>query len=179
MLDFRRLRRGYCIRVILPADHRVTNLNFSDRDLFSVNPARQPTPCLQPQSIRIPSLAARSLSSTPLLQKFTPVFETNSPQGRYWPQVSGRGRSPVVQQDTREQKMSAGGYYDIDAILSEEIRVPCSFTLDAVGMGVLDPTTSDEDLSQGAKVSPLTSLMLYLAPALESAPTSVNLWGGR
>lgn len=48
--------------------------------------------------------------------------------------------------------MAAGGYYDIDTILSEEIRVPCVFTLDAVGMGVLDPTTSDEDLSQGAKV---------------------------
>eukprot|EP00752_Nemacystus_decipiens_P004561 g4163.t1 len=48
--------------------------------------------------------------------------------------------------------MSAGGYYDIDSILSEEVRVPCVFALDAVGMGVLDPTTSDEDLSQGAKV---------------------------
>lgn len=46
----------------------------------------------------------------------------------------------------------AGGYYDIDSILSEEVRVPCVFTLDAVGMGMLDPTTSDEDLSQGAKV---------------------------
>jgi len=49
-------------------------------------------------------------------------------------------------------KMSTGGYYDIDAILSEEVRVPCVFALDAVGMGMLDPTTSDEDLSQGAKV---------------------------
>lgn len=48
--------------------------------------------------------------------------------------------------------MSAGGYYDIDSILSEEVRVPCVFALDAVGMGMLDPTTSDEDLSQGAKV---------------------------
>ncbi|CAM9320591.1 unnamed protein product [Hapterophycus canaliculatus] len=48
--------------------------------------------------------------------------------------------------------MSTGGYYDIDSILSEEVRVPCTFTLDAIGMGVLDPTTSDEDLSQGAKV---------------------------
>lgn len=46
----------------------------------------------------------------------------------------------------------SGGYYDIDAILSEEIRVPTVFTLDAVGMGMLDPTTSEEDLSQGAKV---------------------------
>lgn len=49
--------------------------------------------------------------------------------------------------------MSTGGYYDIDAILSEEVRVPCVFALDAVGMGMLDPTTSDEDLSQGAKVN--------------------------
>ncbi|CAN0109421.1 unnamed protein product, partial [Sphacelaria rigidula] len=37
----------------------------------------------------------------------------------------------------------------MDSILSEEERVPCIFTLDAVGMGMLDPTTSEEDLAQG------------------------------
>lgn len=46
----------------------------------------------------------------------------------------------------------SGGYYDIETILGEEERVPCVFTLDAMGMGTLDPTTSDEDLRQGAKV---------------------------
>lgn len=46
----------------------------------------------------------------------------------------------------------SGGYYDMDAILSEEERVPCVFTLDATGMGMLDPTTSEEDLAQGTKV---------------------------
>lgn len=56
--------------------------------------------------------------------------------------------------------MSAGGYYDIDSILSEEVRVPCVFALDAVGMGMLDPTTSDEDLSQGAKVRRRVPLLL-------------------
>ena len=30
--------------------------------------------------------------------------------------------------------------------------MPCVFTLDAMGMGMLDPTTSEEDLAQGAKV---------------------------
>eukprot|EP00904_Undaria_pinnatifida_P000017 jgi/Undpi1/10015/HiC_scaffold_28.g12469.m1 len=46
----------------------------------------------------------------------------------------------------------SGGYYDLESILSEEERVPCVFTLDAMGMGMLDPTTSEEDLAQGAKV---------------------------
>lgn len=45
----------------------------------------------------------------------------------------------------------SSGYYDMDSILSEEERVPCIFTLDAVGMGMLDPTTSEEDLAQGTK----------------------------
>lgn len=47
----------------------------------------------------------------------------------------------------------SGGYYDLESILSEEERVPCVFTLDAMGMGMLDPTTAEEDLAQGAKVS--------------------------
>lgn len=46
----------------------------------------------------------------------------------------------------------SGGYYDLESILSEEERVPCVFTLDAMGMGMLDPTTAEEDLAQGAKV---------------------------
>lgn len=45
----------------------------------------------------------------------------------------------------------SSGYYDMESILSEEERVPCIFTLDAVGMGMLDPTTSEEDLAQGTK----------------------------
>lgn len=44
------------------------------------------------------------------------------------------------------------GYYDMDAILSEDERIPCVFTLDAVGMGVLDPTTAEDDLAEGTKV---------------------------
>ncbi|CAM9848663.1 unnamed protein product [Choristocarpus tenellus] len=46
----------------------------------------------------------------------------------------------------------SGTYYDLDTILSEEERVPCIFTLDAVGMGMLDPTTADDDLTKGTKV---------------------------
>lgn len=45
-----------------------------------------------------------------------------------------------------------GRYYDVESILSEEERIPCVFTLNAVGMGVLDPTTSEEDLARGTKV---------------------------
>lgn len=51
----------------------------------------------------------------------------------------------------------SGGYYDLQAILSEEERVPCVFTLDAMGMGVLDPTTSEEDLTKGTKVCQVSS----------------------
>lgn len=40
----------------------------------------------------------------------------------------------------------------MESILSEEERVPCVFTLDAMGMGMLDPTTAEEDLAQGTKV---------------------------
>ncbi|CAN0202822.1 unnamed protein product [Discosporangium mesarthrocarpum] len=43
-------------------------------------------------------------------------------------------------------------YFDLDNILSEEERIPCVFNLDAVGMGMLDPTSVDEDITQGTKV---------------------------
>lgn len=43
-------------------------------------------------------------------------------------------------------------YYDIDSILSEEERVPCTFALDAVGMGFLDQSNTEEDLERGTKV---------------------------
>lgn len=52
----------------------------------------------------------------------------------------------------------SGGYYDLEAILSEEERVPCVFTIDAMGMGMLDPTTSEEDLVEGTKVRCLLRL---------------------
>lgn len=44
------------------------------------------------------------------------------------------------------------GYYDVDSILSEEEKLPCVCTLDAIGMGFLDPSTTEEDLARGTKV---------------------------
>lgn len=51
---------------------------------------------------------------------------------------------------------------DLDAILSEEERIPCVFQMDAQGLGFLDPTNDRSNLQQGAKVE----LPLYMAKAL-------------
>lgn len=45
-----------------------------------------------------------------------------------------------------------GGYYDVENILAEDEKLPCICKLDAIGMGFLDPATTDEDLAQGTKV---------------------------
>ena len=52
--------------------------------------------------------------------------------------------------------------HDIDAILAEEERVPCTFEIDAIGLGYLDASTVDDDLDQGSKVE----LPLWMADVL-------------
>ena len=43
-------------------------------------------------------------------------------------------------------------YYDIDQILQEDERVPCTFNTDAMNLGYLDPGHMDDDLEAGCKV---------------------------
>ena len=43
-------------------------------------------------------------------------------------------------------------YYDIDSILAAEERVPCTFEVDAVGLGYLDASCVDDDLALDSKV---------------------------
>ena len=50
-------------------------------------------------------------------------------------------------------------YLDIDEILAEEERISCIFSIDAAGLGPLDPTTNEEDLPAQSKVE----LPLWLA----------------
>ncbi|CAN0191718.1 unnamed protein product, partial [Phaeothamnion confervicola] len=45
----------------------------------------------------------------------------------------------------------ADGYFNIEAILQAEERVPCTFQSDAQDMGVLDPTTGEQHLRAGSK----------------------------
>jgi GINS complex subunit 3 len=54
-----------------------------------------------------------------------------------------------------------GSYYDIDTILMEEERIPCVFTEEAIGMGVLDPSSEGEDLPAGTKASCLCVLVQF------------------
>jgi GINS complex subunit 3 len=51
---------------------------------------------------------------------------------------------------------------DLDAVLSQEERIPCIFQYDAQGLGFLDPMNERTNLSQGAKVE----LPLYMAKEL-------------
>lgn len=53
---------------------------------------------------------------------------------------------------------------DLDAILSEEERIPCQFSVDAIGLGFLDPSNERPHLQQGARVE----LPLYMAKALKT-----------
>eukprot|EP00753_Platysulcus_tardus_P000194 PLAT10118.1.p1 GENE.PLAT10118.1~~PLAT10118.1.p1 ORF type:complete len:207 (-),score=24.14 PLAT10118.1:82-654(-) len=53
-------------------------------------------------------------------------------------------------------------YYDIDAILSEEERVPVVFNVAGSGLGYLDPASIEDNLAQGSRVE----LPLWLAEAL-------------
>lgn len=53
---------------------------------------------------------------------------------------------------------------DLDAILSEEERIPCQFSVDAIGLGFLDPSNDRPHLQQGARVE----LPLYMAKALKT-----------
>ena len=50
-------------------------------------------------------------------------------------------------------------FLDIDEILAEEERLSCVFSLDASGLGYLDPTSNEEDLPENSKVE----LPLWLA----------------
>jgi len=43
-------------------------------------------------------------------------------------------------------------FLDIDEILAEEERISCIFSLDASGLGGLDPTSNEEDLPESSKV---------------------------
>mmetsp|Transcript_17789 Transcript_17789/g.28031 ORF Transcript_17789/g.28031 Transcript_17789/m.28031 type:complete len:206 (+) Transcript_17789:41-658(+) len=58
--------------------------------------------------------------------------------------------------------MSGNSYYDIDCFLAEEERIPCTFQIDALGMGELDPSTREEDISKGDTVD----LPLWLTETL-------------
>ena len=55
--------------------------------------------------------------------------------------------------------MSGGRYYDLDAILSEQETVPCTFHIDVIKIGHLDPHSPDSALRSGATVD----LPLWLA----------------
>ncbi|KAG5177454.1 hypothetical protein JKP88DRAFT_261455 [Tribonema minus] len=61
-----------------------------------------------------------------------------------------------------ERASAMGSFFDIDAILMEDERVPCVFLEEAVGMGMLDPSQENEDLPKGANVE----LPLWLARSL-------------
>lgn len=50
-------------------------------------------------------------------------------------------------------------FLDIDEILAEEERMSCVFSLDASGLGSLDPTSNEEDLPATSKIE----LPLWLA----------------
>lgn len=53
-------------------------------------------------------------------------------------------------------------YLDIDTILSEEERIPCTFRLDAIGLGHLDASVEGEDLPAQTRIE----LPLWLASVL-------------
>jgi GINS complex subunit 3 len=53
-------------------------------------------------------------------------------------------------------------FLDIDEILAEEERIACIFSLDASGLGTLDPTSNEEDLPASSKVE----LPLWLAVSI-------------
>ncbi|GBG25839.1 DNA replication complex GINS protein PSF3 [Hondaea fermentalgiana] len=56
----------------------------------------------------------------------------------------------------------ASAYYDLDAILAEEERVPTTFLSDAQDLGILDSSSDNDDLSRGTKAE----LPLWLATTL-------------
>ena len=68
-------------------------------------------------------------------------------------------------------------YWDIDACLSEETRVPGIFTVDAVNLGYLDPSTEDEDLEAGTKVELPFWLLTALAARNMVAVESPSFYG--
>lgn len=48
--------------------------------------------------------------------------------------------------------MALGNYFDIDAILVEDERVPCVFNTSAFNLGHLDPGKGDKDLQEGSRI---------------------------
>ncbi|KAI9814597.1 MAG: DNA replication complex GINS protein PSF3 [Pycnora praestabilis] len=64
-----------------------------------------------------------------------------------------------------------GSYYDIDAILTDAQRVPCTFELSVPGLGYLDGN-SGEDMKQGTRIDlPLwLGVMLAVSQRLGTSP---------
>ena len=55
-------------------------------------------------------------------------------------------------------------YWDIDSILCEDVHVPGVFTVDAVNLGYMDPSSVEEDLKEGTEVQ----LPFWLLTALSA-----------
>lgn len=57
-------------------------------------------------------------------------------------------------------------YYDINAVLAEEERIPCELQTDIIKLGHLDKMRDDTNLQRGAKLL----LPIWLAKELKVSP---------
>ena len=57
-------------------------------------------------------------------------------------------------------------YYDIEEILYEDERIPCTFSVDAMNLGYLDPSRQEDDIASGTKVRRPHCLRWHNTPSL-------------